>query len=630
VSCYDAFIEIIDSVLWDNLAVFGPQLGIGDPLESDNPFSTVMMTYTDIQGGEDDVFIGDGLGPWLIPSETNIEEDPQFAAVSATDALKNYYLGQIDAGQLTDSPCVDAGSTTASAVGMDSYTTRTDHELDAGLVDMGYHYDASEEVADYILETSVFVADRFPFGTLEVTTDPNNVVTVIDPETSHARYRFKQGTVVELLATPETNHQVARWINADSEPFYYGQTNTITMTGFEDVQVEFELGVPKNLYVPEAFDTIEEAVMASRSGDRVVLAPRPSEPYLIEDPDGINFAGKQLVFTSTDPNDPLITAQTIIDCQGSRYTSKRAFHFDSGEDANSIIEGITIRNAFTAVIGESEAIDTGRWPWPFENPPDPLPPFRGLSGEDGKGDSYGGAILFENGSSPVIRNCVFENCTVAGGIGGDGEDGLYPSGLTTNSDLDSQSGGHSGKGVGNGYGGAIAVRDDSNPQILNCEFKNNRATGGWGGIPGDAGRSYNNGRYGWGGNDFSGLAYAATAAPGTNDWFEAGNGFGDGRGGAIFVAAGCDPTILNCTFEGNYARPGYVHEGGSESPGGSAYPEPWDADPWDNFTGVRDGRDGTLTNNGRIAGGAIFIEGPSGVHTGRCGLCRSQCGPGHP
>ena len=111
-------------------------------------------------GGEDDVFIGDGWGPWLIPSDTNIDEDPQFAATHSTDFLKNYYLSQIAAGQLTDSPCVDAGSTTATAAGLDSYTTRTDHVADSNDVDMGYHYDASEEVAEYTLETSVFVADR--------------------------------------------------------------------------------------------------------------------------------------------------------------------------------------------------------------------------------------------------------------------------------------------------------------------------------------------------------------------------------------------------------------------------------------------------------------------------------------
>ncbi|MHC5164744.1 MAG: hypothetical protein ACYSOI_05225, partial [Planctomycetota bacterium] len=130
--------------------------------------------------------------------------------------------------------------------------------------------------------------------------------------------------------------------------------------------------------------------------------------------------------------------------------------------------------------------------------PDPPPPFRALSGADGVGDSYGGAILCENGSSPTIRKCVFENCTVSGGIGGDGlsggvppAPGLPPGLPNVIGDVDSVSGGHSGMGEGNGYGGAIAVMSGSSPIISQCAFINNRATGGWGGIPGDAGASYN-------------------------------------------------------------------------------------------------------------------------------------------
>ncbi|MHC5181345.1 MAG: hypothetical protein ACYSOW_05695, partial [Planctomycetota bacterium] len=589
VGCYDSFVEIIDSILWGNTAVYGPQIGIGDPLESDNPISTVMMTYTDIQGGEDGVFVGDDWGPWLIPSETNIDKDPQFAAISAADPWKNYYLSQIDAGQLTESPCVDAGSTTAAAVGMDTETTRTDHVVDSDDVDMGYHYDASEEVAEYSLMAGVFIADMFRYGELEVLTpsliDPIPVPD--DPNTTTFVYQFKQGTVVELLATPEPKipddpnsfYRVARWIGADSEPFYYGQDNTITMTGFEAVQVEFELGVAKDLHVPGVYDTIEDAIVAARSGDRIILERREGDPYLVSNPDGINFGGKQLVLTSTDPNDPDVVANTVIDLQGTRYNSKRALHFESGEDANSIVEGITFRNAFTARIGASYALSTGRWPWwngadpepwdPIAPSPDPLPPFRAASGMDAIGDSYGGAILCENGSSPTIRKCVFEDCTVAGGIGGDGRNGGdvfpgFPPGLPDiTDDIDSVSGGHSGMGQGDGYGGAIAVRSGSSPIISQCVFTNNRATGGWGGIPGDAGGAYNAGRYGWGGNDLWGLIYAMNQNPGINDWLNAGNGYGSGRGGAIYVDAGCDPLISQCTFKGNYARPGYVSEGGA-------------------------------------------------------------------
>lgn len=66
----------------------------------------------------------------------NISEDPNF--------VDGYHLSQVAAGQLVDSPCVDAGSDLANNLGLDTYTTRTDHVFDRGIVDMGYHYPFSE------------------------------------------------------------------------------------------------------------------------------------------------------------------------------------------------------------------------------------------------------------------------------------------------------------------------------------------------------------------------------------------------------------------------------------------------------------------------------------------------------
>jgi predicted outer membrane repeat protein len=611
--CHGAFVDITNSIFWDNLSILGSQIAVGDPLETVQaydpdaiPYSTVFANYSCIQGGKPNVYVAEGDRPWFWYGGRNIILNPMFLSVPAsTSSLdRTFYLRQTAAGQRVDSPCVNAGTGSPNALaallGFET-TTRTDHVADAGVTDMGFHYDASLPVTSFSLQTSVIIADRFPHGTIM----PNQPAL------------YLQGTEVELTATPDAYYRVKEWNGTDNDRSY-ATTNYVTMDSDRSVQVEFELAVARNLYVPESYNTIEDAILASRSGDRVILAPRPDEPYLIEDPEGINFGGKQLVIQSADPNDPWTVASTIIDCQGSRYISKRAFYFGSGEDQNSKIEGITIRNAFKAVIGMSAVLDTGRWPWPFDTPPDPLPPFRALSGLDGTGDSYGGAILCENGSSPTIRNCIFENCTVSGGIGGDGADGMYPPNMITDADLDSQSGGHSGKGTGDGYGGAIAVKSRSAPRILHCTFRNNRATGGWGGIPGDAGLSYNSGRYGWGGNDSSGIAWAMQY--GVNP--EAGYGEGDGHGGAIFVAAGCDPKIVECTFEGNYARPGYVSPGGAEA-GGNDYPEPWDGDPWGQ-AGMREGRDGQLITYDITAGGAISLEENANVTLEGCVFTENQ------
>ena len=598
---HDTYINVTNTIFWDNDAVWGPQLCVGDPYEEVQtydpgyiPYTTVAVDYSDIQGGDYDVYIDWNGYPWLNYRDNNIEEDPKFIQITdPNEAIdRQFYLCEIDAGQLCDSPCKDAGIPSIDIYDPDFgdwrqvddvttwlkekvgfyTTTRTDHLPDVDPPNMGFHFDSREPVVDYALTTSVYIADHYPHGTITPLLDG---------------VLFKQGTVVTLTATPSEGYRVKRWYNTvdDSLAGEANETvvNYITMSGDREVQVEFELGVPRNLYVPEGYETIEEAVEAARTGDRIVLAPRVNQPYTITNPEGIHFGNKTLTIMSQDPDDPAIVAATIIDCQGSRYQSKRAFLFDAPDNyepdpaRKSSIAGITIKNGFTAgAIGLSGVLETGIWP----PAPDQNPPMRAPSGMDAAGNGYGGAILCENGASPLIRNCVFENCLVTGGIGGDGMSGYYQGNNPPEGDWDGVSGGHSGNGIGNGYGGAIAIIDGGKPVITGCQFINNIATGGWGGISGDGGDAGGNGKNSWGG--------------------DSGYGEGDGRGGAIFVEANCDPILHNNIFKGNEARTGYVSSGGQFGTG-NAYSNPWD---WSDE--ARMGSDGYLRSYGTVAGGAVF------------------------
>ncbi len=625
---HDTYINVTNTIFWDNDAVWGPQLCVGDPYEevqgydpSYIPYTTVAVYNSDVQGGEYDVYIDWNGYPWLEygydyrdpvddkwknsnnnladdPETTKIDEaDPKFIQISDPNEAvdRQFYLWEADAQQWLetdpnlkfDSPCKNAGIPSITIYDPDfgdwiyqpdvtiwlkqklgSYTTtRTDLEPDADFPNMGFHFDSRDPVVDYALTTSVYIADHYAHGTISPVY--NNEM-------------LKQGTVVKLTAVPDEGYRVKRWYNTDEDSLA-GEVNEtvvnyITMSGDREVQVEFELGVPKNLYVPEGYETIEEAVQAARSGDRIVLAPRVNQPYTITNPEGIHFGNKTLTVMSQDPDDPAIVAATIVDCQGSRYQSKRAFMFDAPDaDPNypSSIEGITIKNGFTAgAIGLSGVLETGPWP-PVDDAPDRAP-----SGMDAAGNGFGGAILCEKGSSPLIRNCIFEDCLVAGGIGGDGMSGYYQGNDPPEGDWDGVSGGHSGNGIGNGYGGAIAIVDGGKPKIIGCQFINNIATGGWGGISGDGGDAGGNGRNSWGG--------------------DSGYGEGDGRGGAIYVEANCDPILHNNVFKGNEARTGYVSSGGQFGTG-NAYPDPWD---WSDE--ARMGSNGYLRSYGTVAGGAVF------------------------
>jgi len=70
------------------------------------------------------------------PGPHDIFFDPLFVAPDSGD----FHLSQRAAGQGAASPAVNAGSTTATASGMATKTTRTDKVVDSGIVDLGYHY----------------------------------------------------------------------------------------------------------------------------------------------------------------------------------------------------------------------------------------------------------------------------------------------------------------------------------------------------------------------------------------------------------------------------------------------------------------------------------------------------------
>ncbi|MBN1594097.1 MAG: hypothetical protein JW941_12710, partial [Candidatus Coatesbacteria bacterium] len=81
---------------------------------------------------------------WTYEGEGNISADPLFVS----GPLGDYYLSQMSAGQAADSPCIDAGSALAVEMGLAEMTTRTDEMPDVGIVDIGFHYPASEDAVD--------------------------------------------------------------------------------------------------------------------------------------------------------------------------------------------------------------------------------------------------------------------------------------------------------------------------------------------------------------------------------------------------------------------------------------------------------------------------------------------------
>ncbi|GAB3999539.1 hypothetical protein GCM10028807_50050 [Spirosoma daeguense] len=93
--------------------------------------------------------------------------------------------------------------------------------------------------------------------------------------------------------------------------------------------------------------------------------------------------------------------------------------------------------------------------------------------------SRGGAMYNGNGSSPQLTNCSFQGNSISGSSG----NASYGSAISnfTNSSpllLNCSFVNNSVSGSANNFGGAMANNVSSNPQLINCSFLNNSAVGG--------------------------------------------------------------------------------------------------------------------------------------------------------
>ncbi|MEJ2703019.1 MAG: S8 family serine peptidase, partial [Sedimentisphaerales bacterium] len=243
-SCsYQSQTTLKDSILWDNMATKGNQIAIGsdaDPTYIERP-ATLTVSYSDIQGGRSQDAIHIEPGRTLNWGNGNLDADPLFAI--------SYYLSQTAAGQQVDSPCVDAGSTSAAALGLNDYTTRTDSVGDAGTVDIGFHY--------------VIGADKYTL-----------TVKVIGGEHGTVKPQggsFNKFTIVTLRATTDPGYRV-EWTGTDDDSSR-ALTNTVTMDSDKIVTVSFLKGTGKTIAVPDNSQTIQEAVNHARNGDIISVEP---------------------------------------------------------------------------------------------------------------------------------------------------------------------------------------------------------------------------------------------------------------------------------------------------------------------------------------------------------------------
>jgi len=263
------------------------------------------------------------------------------------------------------------------------------------------------------------------------TTEPEPTVTFETDEPAIARVLYGQAcggpyTIDGNNSSLVTSHTIKLiGLSPQTEYFFIIEVTDIVGKISEDDNAgfcyTFTTTGPGDIYVPDEYPTIQEAIDNSWDGGTVWVA---DGTYTGQGNRDIDFKGKAITVISE--NGP---ENCIIDCQATDDEKHRAFYLHNAEDSNSVLDGFTIKNGYT---------------------------------------SYGGGIFCDK-SSPVISNCVITDNIASNGAAiycQDSNATITNCKITKNWAAE---------------GGGICCYDSS-PVITNCEISENLVAYSGGGI----------------------------------------------------------------------------------------------------------------------------------------------------
>ena len=262
------------------------------------------------------------------------------------------------------------------------------------------------------------------------------------------------------------------------------------------------------------FPTIQAAIDAAWDRDTIELT---NGTFTGPGNRDIDFLGKAITVRSQSGN----PESCIIDCEGTNTNGHRGFYFHKGEEAESVLDGITTTDGYGAI---------------------------NTNGPDGWVRASGGGALCDSCSSPTLINCVFSANTTEGDGGGmacwDSSSPTLTGCVLTDNTITPLTG---------GFGGGMYCDADCEAELTDCTLSLNKSGDDGGGMAARASVMLEDCTFdhnqtalaNGGGMDVSTNAYL-------NRCFFYGNYAKTDGGG--FHGNECDAEIVNCAFSGNEAE----------------------------------------------------------------------------
>ncbi|MHC4574912.1 MAG: right-handed parallel beta-helix repeat-containing protein [Planctomycetota bacterium] len=336
--------------------------------------------------------------------------------------------------------------------------------------------------------------------------------------------------------------------SSDSEPFAYYERD---IDGTQLVPPP-----PALRHVPGQYPTIQAAIDNCEEGDTIVVAPGTFGG-------GIDFQGKDITLTSTDPDDPYVVANTIIDCK----QSTRALTFKNGEHRHTVVNGFTIIN------GTSSGEGGGAIHIAFGSGPTIA---NVIINNCSTSNADGGAIYVGPNCRPSLKNCTITNCAAFEGSGGAVYCGTAGSLALTNCVFQDNFATYDGGAVYHDFssasvlkncthngnesacGGAICYSAGCKSQLQNCTFANNTAADSGGAVLYDidnyariADCNFENNSA-----DYGGALYFDPGCSGIMTNTKLLHNNAAARGGAIYITESHVLSVTDCNISYNTATSG--------------------------------------------------------------------------